>query len=50
MATHTRDEREVQLEFIHEPIDARSRFEAQHLGNFWFLGTALHGVGEEDVI
>lgn len=50
VATHTRDEGEVQLEFVNEPIDTRSRFETQYFGHFWFLGTSLQSIRQEDIV
>ncbi len=50
VAAKAGDEAQVQIELIHEPLDVGTAVLAQDLHELGLLGTALQGVGSEDLL
>merc|ERR1719217_63693 len=49
VTAETSNQRQVQVELLDEPLNARTRLVAHHLRNLWLLRPALEGVAQEDV-
>jgi len=47
MTTETGDQREIELEFVDQPIDTRAGLGAQDLGDLGHLGATLEGIRSE---
>merc|ERR1719326_339937 len=48
VATKPRNQGEVKIELVHEPIDIASTVTTEDFGNFWTLGTTLQSICSEN--